>query len=171
MSDCSVHYMATTDLWATPQDLFDRLNAEFKFTTDVCALPQNAKCEHFFSPEQDGLLQQWSGACFMNPPFRGRGTIDPWIEKAYQAACEGSATVVCLVPARTGSPWFWNYCSKGEVRFLKGKVKFIGGGKSVAPFNSAIVIFHAHLDPGGGCEVGYEFPRAQQGRSRNKRSR
>ena len=52
-----------TDVWATPQDFFDRVNAVFKFDLDVCALPENAKCERFFSPEQDGLAQDWTGTC------------------------------------------------------------------------------------------------------------
>jgi hypothetical protein len=43
--------------------------AEFGFGTDVCALPWNAKCERFFSPKEDGLSQEWRGACFMNPPY------------------------------------------------------------------------------------------------------
>jgi phage N-6-adenine-methyltransferase len=143
----AVHYSGNTDLWSTPQRVFDQLDAEFHFSTDVCALPENAKCKRFYSPEEDGLSRHWTGVCWMNPPFGGRGKIDPWIKKAYESACSGNATIVCLVPARTGSPWFWEYCSKGEIRFIKSKLYFSGQG--AAPFNSAIVIFHAHLDPGG----------------------
>ena len=58
-----------TDIWATPQDFFDKLNAVFKFDLDVCALPENAKCERFFSPADDGLKQEWTGTCWMNPPY------------------------------------------------------------------------------------------------------
>ena len=54
-------FTSKTDLWATPQDFFDDLNAEFGFTLDACALPENAKCERYFTPEQDGLAQEWSG--------------------------------------------------------------------------------------------------------------
>lgn len=56
-----VMFSSRTDLWSTPQDLFDELDAEFGFTLDVCALPENAKCERFYTPEQDGLLQNWHG--------------------------------------------------------------------------------------------------------------
>ncbi|QMT34817.1 adenine methyltransferase [Neisseria wadsworthii] len=55
----SVHFSNKTDLWATPQDFFDKLNAEFGFETDVCALPENAKCPVFYTPEVDGLKQTW----------------------------------------------------------------------------------------------------------------
>lgn len=63
-------YSSKTELWETPQALFDELNAEFHFTVDVCALPENAKCDRYYTPEQDGLAQKWEGVCWCNPPIR-----------------------------------------------------------------------------------------------------
>lgn len=65
----NVHFMSKTDLWSTPQAVFDKLNKEFGFDLDVCAIPENAKCRRFFSPEQNGLVQEWRGICFMNPQY------------------------------------------------------------------------------------------------------
>ena len=73
-------FSSETDMWATPQGFFNQLNRVFRFETDVCALPENAKCPHYFTPEVDGLAQAWSGSCWMNPPY-GRG-IGNWVEKA-----------------------------------------------------------------------------------------
>lgn len=53
----TVHYSSQTDEWATPQDFFDALHAEFGFELDVCALASSAKCERYFAPEDDGLAQ------------------------------------------------------------------------------------------------------------------
>lgn len=131
-----VHFSSATDEWSTPQDLFDQLNTEFKFTLDVCASPENAKCKRFFTRETDGLAQQWSGVCWMNPPYGD--VIGNWIAKAHQTG--KSNTVVCLVPARTDTAWWWDYARHGEVRFLRGRLKF-GGAESSAPFPSAVVIF------------------------------
>ena len=64
-----VMFSSKTDLWATPQDLFDKYNAIYHFETDVCALPENAKCKNYFTPEMDGLKQEWSGVCWCNPPY------------------------------------------------------------------------------------------------------
>ncbi len=64
----AVHFSSETCLWETPQAFFDALDAEFGFTLDVCALPENAKCERYFTPEADGLKQEWRGVCWMNPP-------------------------------------------------------------------------------------------------------
>ena len=45
----------------TPGYLFDRLSQIFNFTVDVCALPENAKCERFYTPDDDGLFMPWGG--------------------------------------------------------------------------------------------------------------
>jgi phage N-6-adenine-methyltransferase len=67
-------FSSKTDEWATPQDLFDRLNAEFGFVLDVCATPENAKCARYYTREVDGLKQDWArdtrgGFFWMNPPY------------------------------------------------------------------------------------------------------
>ena len=98
-----VHFSSATDVWATPQDFFDAMASEFCFETDVCALPENAKCDRFYTPEQDGLAQQWQGVCWMNPPY-GR-TIAAWVRKAYESARGGgrrSSACCRLVPTRPG---------------------------------------------------------------------
>ncbi len=130
-------FTSETDLWSTPQDLFDVLDSIYHFTIDVCATPENAKCERYFTPEDDGLSQSWNGICWMNPPY-GR-QIGKWLRKAYESAQNG-ATVVCLIPARTDTAWWHDYVMKGNVRFLRGRLKF-GGAKNSAPFPSAIVVF------------------------------
>ena len=146
MSDMKVHFSSETDMWATPNDFYDRLNAVFRFETDVCAIASNAKCERFFTPEMDGLAQEWSGTCWMNPPY-GRG-IGAWIQKAYESAKQNGATVVCLLPARVDTRWWHDYCAKGEVYFVKGRLKF-GDAKNSAPFPCAVVVFRPSvLDSG-----------------------
>jgi len=131
----SVLYSSESEVWETPKDLFDKLDAEFNFDIDVCALPSNAKCITFFTPEQDGLKQKWEGVCWMNPPY-GR-KIGAWMRKAF----ESKTTVVCLVPARTDTKWWHDYAMKAsEIRFVKGRLKF-GDSKNSAPFPSAIIVF------------------------------
>jgi len=130
-------FTSKTDMWATPRAFFEQLNHEFHFTLDPCALPENAKCAHYFTTEINGLKQDWKGTVFMNPPY-GR-EIGAWLKKAYESSLEG-ATVVCLVPARTDTRWWHAYCMKGEIRFVKGRLKFNDGPNS-APFPSAVVVF------------------------------
>lgn len=136
----NVHFSSATDLWATPQRLFDELQSEFHFTLDVCAIAANAKCPHFYSPAEDGLVQPWTGVCWMNPPY-GRA-IGLWVAKAYRAALAG-ATVVALLPARTDTTWWHDYVVKAkDIRFLRGRIRF-GEAKHSAPFPSTVVVFDA----------------------------
>lgn len=137
--------MMSSDLpnWGTPQDLFDKLNAKYGFELDVCASDDNAKCKRYFTKETDGLAQEWGGVCWMNPPY-GRA-IRKWMKKAYEESLKG-ATVVCLVPARTDTAWWHDYAMKGEIEFLRGRIKFVhpeGNVSQSAPFPSAIVVFNA----------------------------
>jgi len=131
-----------TDLWSTPRWLFDKLNEQYHFNLDPCANSKNAKCEIYFDEQVDGLKQVWDGAIFMNPPY-GR-EIGKWIKKAYESSLNG-ATVVCLLPSRTDTRWFHDYCVKGRIEFLKGRLKF-GDGKNPAPFPSMIVVFGGNYE-------------------------
>lgn len=136
-------FSSKTDLWETPQDLFDKLNNEFQFTLDVCATPENAKCDKFYTEEQDGLKHPWKGTVWCNPPY-GRG-IGQWVRRALFASVSGS-TVVMLLPARTDTKWFHDYIYKRnnvEIRFIRGRLKF-GGSKNSAPFPSMVVVFMPH---------------------------
>ena len=137
-------FTSNTDLWATPQALFDKLNNEFGFTLDVCANEENAKCSKYFTEEIDGLQQEWGGCCWMNPPY-GR-VIGKWVKKAYESSLTG-ATVVCLLPSRTDTKWWHDYCMKGEIRFIRGRLKF-GNSINSAPFPSAVIIFGKDIKAG-----------------------
>ena len=135
-----VHYSSKTNEWSTPQAFFDELNKEFNFTLDPCATSENAKCNKYFTVEDDGLKQDWSkDTVFMNPPY-GR-EIKYWVQKAYEESLNG-ATVVCLIPARTDTAYWHDYIfgKADDIRFLRGRLKF-GDSKNPAPFPSAIIIY------------------------------
>ena len=135
-----VHYSSKTNEWSTPQALFEHLDNIWGFTLDPCSDGKNNKCSKYYTEEDDGLVQDWSqDVTFMNPPY-GR-EIGKWIEKAYKESLRGGQ-VVCLIPSRTDTRYWHNYCMKAsEIIFIKGRVKF-GDGKAPAPFPSAIVVFN-----------------------------
>lgn len=83
------------------------------------------------------MIQDWHGTAWMNPPY-GR-EIAAFMRKAFDESLRG-VTVVCLVPSRTDTDWWHRYAKRGQVIFLRGRLKFSGASTS-APFPSAIVIF------------------------------
>ena len=73
-----VMFSSRTDNWATPTDLFNKLNEEFHFNLDPCASADNHKCDRYFTKEQDGLKQNWGGnRVFCNPPYGKE--INKWV--------------------------------------------------------------------------------------------
>ena len=145
-----VYFSRKSFEWSTPPDFFAKLDSEFHFTVDVAATSENAKCVNYFTREQDGLKQEWTGIVWCNPPY---DDIGKWLEKAHASAKDG-VTVVCLIPARTCTNWWHNFIEPyAEVRFIRGRLKF-GGMKTSAPFPSVIAIFRASKPVGARSGAG-----------------
>ena len=134
----NVHFKSERLDGVTPQAFFDELNKEFDFTLDPCATDESAKCDRYYTIDDNGLDKSWANErVFMNPPY-GR-EIKKWMEKAYLES--KMALIVCLIPSRTDTKWWHDYVMKAnEIRFIKGRLKF-ENYKANAPFPSAIVIF------------------------------
>ena len=128
---------SATDNWETPQWLFDKYDAIYHFTLDAASSDENAKVANHYTAMDNGLLQKWGGVVWLNPPYGKQ--IGKWVKKAYEESKDG-ATVVCLLPARTDTSWFHDYCTKGQIEFIRGRIRF-GCCKSNAPFPSMIVVF------------------------------
>jgi phage N-6-adenine-methyltransferase len=128
-----------SDEWPTDPAYFEKLEREFgPFDLDPCATAENAKCPHYFTRADNGLEREWRGRVYMNPPY-GRA-IGAWMRKAWDASQTTAEFVVCLVPARTDTRWWHDWATQGEVRFLRGRLKF-GDCRQSAPFPSAVVVF------------------------------
>lgn len=133
--------------WETPPEVFDPLEREFKFTLDPCATEKTAKCARFFNESDNGLIQDWGHErVFMNPPY-GR-EVYAWTRKAREAAVRG-ALVVGLLPASCDLAWWHNdIVGHAEVRYIRGRVRFLTGGPYRASgfFASVIVIWRPRVD-------------------------
>jgi len=148
-----VHYSSASNEWETPKSLFDEYDATYHFQLDAAATKENALCQSFFTIEDDALTKDWSiyRSVWLNPPY-GR-IIGKFMKKAWEESEKG-CTVVCLIPARTDTKYFHDYCLKyGKVKFLRGRLKFINRAlpsyrsdgnfkSSPAPFPSCIVVFN-----------------------------
>ena len=124
----------------TPKYLFDKISSIFNFSLDACALPENAKCEIYYTPEDDGLSKPWMGGVWCNPPY-GR-EISSWVKKAYEESQkEYNSFVLMLLPARTDTKWWWDWVQgKATLFFIKGRVKF-GDHNVGAPFPSVLALY------------------------------
>lgn len=133
-----------SDEWSTPPGFAEQYGP---FDLDPCADASNARAPKFFSREEDGLSRPWFGRVWMNPPY-GR-QIGKWIAKAlHEVTCGNCESVVCLLPARTDTAWWHDYCTFGEIEFIRGRLKF-GGSPHDAPFPCAVVTFDSSRRPDG----------------------
>jgi len=125
--------------YSTPEWLYKELDNEFHFTLDPCATIENHKCKIYFTIIDNGLVQKWTGRVFMNPPY-GRA-IYSWIQKAFESVINNDCElVVCLIPSRTDTRWFHDFCMKSkDIRFIKGRIRF--RNNRPAPYPSCIVVF------------------------------
>lgn len=104
-----------TDKWITPPEVYDPLNSEFSFNYDPCPIDWN-------EGDADGLSSDWGTRVFCNPPY---SQTAKWIKKCWDESKKGK-TVVLLINAITDTKAFHKYIyNKAEVRFIKGRVKFI----------------------------------------------
>lgn len=121
-------FSSAHDNWSTPKETYDALHKEFNFNDDPCPL--------YGVISSDGLIRDWGDRCYVNPPY---SEISKWVKKGFEESQKGKL-VVMLIPSRTDTKWWHEYVMKGEIRFIKGRLKF-GGSKNSAPFPSAVVIF------------------------------
>jgi phage N-6-adenine-methyltransferase len=151
----------------TPRELFDRLHAEFTFTIDAAASPENALLPRFWTKETNALDQIWiDERVWCNPPY---SAIPHWIAKANSETLQRRCPLaVMLLPAdRTEQPWWQDLIEPRRdrglglsTRFIRKRVKFglppehpdadkglangkKGGGYRYPPFGCVLVIFEA----------------------------
>lgn len=121
-------FSSKSDHWSSPEHVYEELHREFDFTFDPCPLMAT----------EDGRKIKWTGRVFCNPPY---SDVEGFLRKGlYHLAVGDCEVLVYLLPSLTGNAWFIDYCLKGEIRYIRGRLKF-GGSKINAPFWSVVVIF------------------------------
>ena len=145
MTLAGVNHSSGSDSWGTPISFFDRLRDRFDFRLDACAEPWSAKCDRFYTKDDDGLSKAWESWTWCNPPY---SNILGWYRKASEEALLGNSSAV-LTFARTDTRAFHQYALKAsEIVFLKGRLKFIDPATkqpgNSAPAPSMLVIFDSY---------------------------
>lgn len=139
------------DNLGTDPALFARLNERFRFTLDAAATHANAKCERYYTLEDDGLTMPWAGRVWCNPPY---SQIGKWVEKAWEESdrCE---LIVMLLPANRPEQGWWQdlvepWRDKGyglHTEFIRGRQRFVmPGAEEIGPnerppFGSVLLIW------------------------------
>lgn len=129
------------DLYATPPDIFERIQAVARITffTDVCAQAWSAKCGNYWTKRNNALKMKWTDhidplqPLWMNPPY---SDLPAWTEKAAKEASDG-LIVMGLVPDTRSSGWYrHNLDGVASTAFVPdGRINFIKPDGKRAPSN------------------------------------
>ncbi len=125
------------DQWRTPDDLWWGINAKFgPFSLDLFADHHNAKCESYYTAEDNALAQDWSarlaelgGAAYANPPYsRAQQHENQYITGMTHimqhtiAMRESGGRYVFLIKVATSESWWPE--NADHIAFIRGRIGF-----------------------------------------------
>jgi len=104
------------DDWETPPNFLEKIREEFGNFFDPCPI----------NPTFDGLKVEWEEINFINPPYN-RKDKEAFILKALEESKKGKVCIL-LLPVSTSTKIFHEVIlpNATEIRFIKGRIKFIG---------------------------------------------
>lgn len=149
-------YDSIRDDYKTPQWIIDKLLQFIKkdsFDMDVCCSETNIPAQfHAFNGLYDGLVIDWSGTCFLNPPFKQTRF---WLRKAFEEFEKKHVTEVCMVlPAdRFETKYYQELIIKNRYclfAFLPQKVGFVIPGQEqedIKPSQKIIIAIFSKRTP------------------------
>lgn len=147
MSD--VYKPHPSDLWETPPEVFDPLNEIFHFEVDLCAEPSAAKCETYYTAEDDAFRHDWDRPSFMNPPYRNKARpMGDWMRRAAHQAYKWDVPIVCLVKSAPEVKWFRHIWARAKfIVFFDKRIRFLLNGQRAesARFPNALAVFGPHF--------------------------
>ncbi|EPM5305690.1 phage N-6-adenine-methyltransferase [Cronobacter sakazakii] len=125
------------DQWRTPDNIFWGINAMFgPLVLDLFSDGENAKCEAYYTAEDNALTQDWSarlaelnGAAFGNPPYSRASRHDGdyitgmrYIMQHASAMREKGGRYLFLIKAATSEVWWPE--DADHVAFIRGRIGF-----------------------------------------------
>ena len=107
--------------WYTPKYVFDAI--DLRFDLDVAAPiegPRHVPCRKWYHSEVNGLLKEWYGLVWMNPPFGHERHKRSWLGRLFQ---HGNG--IALMPDRTSAPWYQEFAPLADaICYVSPKIKF-----------------------------------------------
>jgi phage N-6-adenine-methyltransferase len=136
-----------SDERATPQLLYDELNAEFNFTCDLAASFENYKHSNYYSimPPNSAFNHDWVDINWCNPPY---SAIKVWLSYGRKQVNKHNSTIVWVLPMDGSTQWFHSFIWDKkkhqprpgiQMRYPDKRYKFEGNSNS-AKFATLIIV-------------------------------
>lgn len=90
-------YEAIRDDYMTPPSVYNPLLNYFnrsEFDIDLCCTKHNIPAKKHYTKENDGLIQDWQGLCFCNPPWK---PAQKWLKRGAKLTAMDRGLTICFV--------------------------------------------------------------------------
>ena len=116
--------------WYTPPEVFEALGCSFDLDVAAPEAATHVPAERFVHSQS--LAREWRGFVWMNPPFGGRNSLAPWLDKFFD-----HDNGIALTPDRTSAPWFQAAWKRADRVLFTRKLAFIrpDGSRGESPAN------------------------------------
>lgn len=118
------------DEWQTPLEYIEAARSvlgsiDLDPATSYAA-QRRIKAKHFFTPQQDGLTNEWHGRIWMNPPY-SQPLIQKFIDKLIaEAMAERITQAIIVTHNSTDTLWFHRLEQIADrICFTRGRIAFI----------------------------------------------
>ena len=131
--------MKENDEWYTPKEIIQSLGAfDLDPATSLEAYNLNNSATNFYTLQDDGLKQVWSGRVWLNPPYS-----NPLIQRFLEKMAEHN-NGIALVFSKIEAKWFHNIVLNNAtaIKFLYDRIKFYkpDGTVGMQPRNGSMLI-------------------------------
>jgi len=131
--------MKENDEWYTPKEIIQSLGAfDLDPATSETAYKLNQSAKRFYTAKDNGLIQQWNGRVWLNPPYS-----NPLIQQFLTKMAEHN-NGIALVFAKIEAKWFHDIVLKQAtaVKFLYNRIRFYkaDGTQGMQPRNGSMLI-------------------------------
>ena len=126
-----------SDEWYTPPHIFAALGTVFDLDVAHPAYPTETHVPTKAIISADSLRKAWAGFIWMNPPYGGRNSLEPWLDRFFR---HGNG--IALVPDRTSAPWFQEAFAKSDAVLFTRKIRFLrpDGSEGKSPSNGSALM-------------------------------
>lgn len=109
-------FSSKSDVWSTPQDFYDKYNAKYHFNLDPCATSENAKCEKYYTEEDNGLIQNW-GVIECSAILLMAEELESGLQKDMQRAKSQTQQLLCFCQQEQIRHGFTTIAQKEKLNF------------------------------------------------------
>ena len=134
------------DEWYTPSEYVESVRSVLgSIDLDPASSEQAneiVRAEKYFTKDDDGLVQDWSGNVFLNPPYK-QPLVAQFTAKLIESHESGDVNAAVLLTNNSTDTKWWQHAAMASTAacFTAGRIKFYRDKEYDAPTNGQVFLF------------------------------